>query len=32
MTCCPNGKATTTWSLSGDRIVPIATTITASPK
>ncbi len=30
MTCCPNGRATTRWSLSGGKIMPVATTVTAS--
>jgi hypothetical protein len=32
MTCCPNGRATTRWSLSGGKVVPAATRVTARPK
>jgi len=31
-TCCPKGRATTRWSLSTGKIVPVATKVTASPK
>jgi hypothetical protein len=32
MTCCPHGRATSTWSLSAGKVVPVATKITALPK
>ena len=32
MTCCPNGRATTTWALSAGKVVAVATKVTASSK
>ena len=31
-TCCPAGRATTTWRLSAGRLVPVTTRVTAVPR
>lgn len=31
MTCCPKGKATTRWTMSAGKVVPVEARVTASP-